>query len=135
MRVLTVGDGDLSYSLALARAFGEAIELTATTFVSEAELLETYGSVGRIISELKDRGAKVQHGVDATALEAADPPIGKQDHVIFNHPHLGLSDLNDEAAHAMRHGVLVSHFLQKLHLLLHSGRHLPLVLIREHAHG
>ena len=30
MRVLTVGDGDLSYSLALQRAFGGTIQLTAT---------------------------------------------------------------------------------------------------------
>ena len=39
---LTVGDGDLSYSLALRRCFGEQIELTATTLLSEAELTSTY---------------------------------------------------------------------------------------------
>ena len=35
-RVLTVGDGDLSYSLALARCFGPQIELTATTLLADA---------------------------------------------------------------------------------------------------
>ena len=42
LRILTVGDGDLSYSLALRRCFGEQIELTATTLLSEAELTSTY---------------------------------------------------------------------------------------------
>ena len=37
IHVLTVGDGDLSYSLALQRAFGEIV-LTATTLASEDEL-------------------------------------------------------------------------------------------------
>ena len=120
-RVLTVGDGDLSYSLALARAFGGAICLTATTLVPEAELEATYASASRAIAELRQRGARVQHLVDATALASANPPIGHQDHIIFNHPHLGLADLTDEAAHAHRHGTLISHFLQSSVSLLTAG--------------
>ena len=50
-RVLIVGDGDLSYSLALQRAFGSVIELTATVLPSAQELpqshppLRTFGRV------------------------------------------------------------------------------------------
>ena len=44
MRVLTVGDGDLSYSLALQRAFGETIQLTATVLPTADELAATYSS-------------------------------------------------------------------------------------------
>ena len=40
-RVLIVGDGDLSYSLALQRAFGETIELTATVLPTAEELAAT----------------------------------------------------------------------------------------------
>ena len=121
MRVLTVGDGDLSYSLAIARAFGEAIQLTATVLVPEQELLATYAGAGAALAELRERGVRFQDGVDATALEVADPPLGPQDHIIFNQPHLGLADLTDEAAHAHRNGTLVSHYLCSAAKLLTSS--------------
>ena len=51
---------------------------------------------------------RVQHGVDATSLA---PSLGPVDHVIFNHPHLGLDDLHDEAAHAVVARVLGVRFV------------------------
>eukprot|EP00966_Prymnesium_polylepis_P042779 994144-Prymnesium_polylepis.1 len=121
MRVLTVGDGDLSYSLALARAFGARIQLTATVLVPEEELVATYAAAGRALAELRQRGVRFQAGVDATALQDAEPPIGPQDHIVFNHPHLGLADLTDEAAHARRHGTLISHYLHSAAAMLAAG--------------
>ena len=47
------------------------------------------------------------HGVDATAL---DLTLAPQDAIVFNHPHLGLADLQEQAAHARRHNVLIAHF-------------------------
>ena len=117
-RILTVGDGDLSYSVALARAFGDTIELTATTLLDEAELLATYSAAGSVLVELRERGVCVRHGVDATALDAVQPPLGEQDRVVFNHPHLGLADLNDVQAHARRHEVLLAHYLATAAALL-----------------
>ena len=70
---------------------------------------------GVVLRELRERGAKVVHGMsDATALDASG--LGLQDHICFLHPHLGLSpapcSLLDEAAHAhLRHSVLVAHYL------------------------
>jgi len=52
-RVLVVGDGSLSFSLALARAFPN-MQLIATTFDSEDFVLQRYGAKD-VISELKDR--------------------------------------------------------------------------------
>ncbi len=52
-RVLVVGDGNLSFSLALARAFPN-MQLIATTFDSEDFVLQRYGARD-VISELKDR--------------------------------------------------------------------------------
>ena len=53
VRVLTVGDGDLSFSLALARAFrGDELFLTATTLLTADELRETYGNAAPILAEL-----------------------------------------------------------------------------------
>ena len=106
-RILTVGDGDLSYSLAVARAYGtDLVQLTASTLLSEVELRSTYSSAERAIKELRERGARVCFGVDATSLQASlraglarvEPPTGRDeeerfDAVYFNHPHLGSSEL------------------------------------------
>ena len=97
LRILTVGDGDLSYSLALRRCFGEQIELTATTLLSEAELTSTYTRSSSILDELRERGVDVRFEVDATALA-----LGPADVILFSFPHLGLTDLSDEALAARR---------------------------------
>ena len=119
LRVLTVGDGDLSYSLGLSRCFGgQQLELTATTLASEAELRATYARAAANLDELRARGARVLGGVDATTLR--DLPRSSYDAVIFNHPHLGLAvgpDC-DEAVHARRHETLVAHFLHAARALL-----------------
>ena len=109
-RVLTVGDGDLSYSLAIARCCGEAIELTATVLPSEPELCATYARAAVNLRELRQRGARVLAKVDATLLPVET--LGQHDAIVFNHPHLGLSvDQDDEASHARHHEILLSHFL------------------------
>eukprot|EP00966_Prymnesium_polylepis_P278179 6427804-Prymnesium_polylepis.2 len=117
-RVLTVGDGDLSYSLALARAFGDALQLTASVLLSEAELKETYAGAAHCITELTGRGVSVRYGMNAAALATAEPSLGEQDHILFAHPHLGLADLESVSAHARRHEVLLAHFLQSASELL-----------------
>ena len=110
MRVLTVGEGDLSYSLALQRAFGGTIQLTATVLPNEDELAATYANAAANAAELQGCGAVVRYGVDATALATAE--LGEPyEAVVFSHPHLGLADLHAQAAHAQRHSVLVAHFL------------------------
>ena len=126
-RVLTVGDGDLSYSIALLRAFGtQHVELTATTLPDADEVCTTYARAAEMIAELRDvHGVKVVHGVDATQLS---PSLGLFDHICFCHPHLGLSDLLDEAAHAQRHSVLLAHFLHSASALLAPGGHIHLTL-------
>ena len=93
MRVLTVGDGDLSYSLALQRAFGGTIQLTATVLPTEDELAATYANAAANAAELQGCGAVVRYGVDATALATAE--LGEPyEAVVFSHPHLGLADLH-----------------------------------------
>jgi hypothetical protein len=68
-RVLTVGDGDLSYSLALARAYGSRVRLTATTLLTEAELLATYERAAHVLEELRALPhVRVVHGVNACTL-------------------------------------------------------------------
>ena len=107
-RVLTVGDGDLSFSLALCRAF-----VTGTTLLSEEELVKRYRSAAGSRDELVSLGATVVHQVDACHLELRDSePF---DVAIFNFPHLG--DVAEDghsfvSGHVRRHRSLVSHFFE-----------------------
>jgi 23S rRNA-/tRNA-specific pseudouridylate synthase/tRNA1(Val) A37 N6-methylase TrmN6 len=113
LKVLTVGDGDLSLSLALARAYGpQQISLTASTILSNTqELVQLYSNCSLTLKELAERNTHVRFNVDATQLHKifSQAPF---DLILFYNPHLGITiDAKDEAAHAKRHEVLLSHYL------------------------
>ena len=139
-RVLIVGDGDLSFSLALQRACGGAIQLTATVLPTAQELVATYANAAANAAELLECGAAVRYGVDATALTTVELQAhahvgvgarvesGHFNDVVFNYPHLGDSSLADEAAHARRHTVLIAHFLHEAAALLRPGGRAHLTL-------
>ncbi|KAG1687745.1 hypothetical protein DVH05_004614 [Phytophthora capsici] len=111
-RVLTVGDGNFSYSLALAKQHKNGgndteLQLTATSYDSYDELVAKYPECKRICAQLKELGASVLHRVDATnireSLVAAGAEEFKFDSVVFNHPHCGEENVR-------RHQSLLSHF-------------------------
>ena len=89
-RILTVGDGDFSFSLALARALGGA-SLVATSHESLSSLRSVYGPAClAVLDELRSLGTVVAHGVDAADLErtlpaAIRPPQGF-DAAVWNFP-------------------------------------------------
>ena len=88
--ILTVGDGDFSFSLALARALKGA-RVVATSYESHASLAKVYGTACTdALHELEQIGAVVAHGVDAaelgTTLPAGAVPTGGFDRVVWNFP-------------------------------------------------
>ena len=88
--ILTVGDGDFSFSLALARALKGA-RVVATSYESHASLAKVYGMACiDTLRELEQLGAVVAHGVDAaelgTTLPAGAVPAGGFDRVVWNFP-------------------------------------------------
>jgi len=103
LRVLTVGDGDLSYSLGIAKALDEehkssscsrrgGFTLVATTHLSRAELDDAYGKAETAarVADLVNCGAEVLHCVDATTLNR-DPRLKKFgedgfDRIVWNFP-------------------------------------------------
>ncbi|KAF1328493.1 Zn-finger protein, partial [Globisporangium splendens] len=143
-RVLTVGDGNFSYSLAFAKRFlwassstgsnEQPIELVATSYDSYDELIEKYPESARICSQLREMGVQVLHRVDATNLavslenavhethddddEASSPSSTKPkmfDLIVFNHPHCGEENVK-------RHQSLLSHFYKSaLQILNHAS--------------
>ena len=72
-RILTVGDGDFTFSLALARALGGQT-IVASSHESLASLQGVYGpSCLAALDELRALGAVVAHGVDAADLAGTLP--------------------------------------------------------------
>lgn len=84
-KILTVGDGDLTFSRSLAQSF--AHQLTATTHESHQSLLKTYPNAPEVLDALRSAGVTMFHEVDATNFEShAEVRTHKFDIVIWNFP-------------------------------------------------
>ena len=143
LKVLTVGDGDLTFSLALKRAYPSIISVTASSLLSSSEdLIHTYSNSHDVLKELQeDWKEMVLFGVDATKLDSTlipalrraydknNPLIGceniirKYDFIIFNHPHLGDAALHEsEKLHAQRHYALLCHYFNSAQQFLSHAK-------------
>jgi len=107
--LITVGDGNLSFSVSVATALGSGRRLIATTYDSRDHLQEKHGEEAWDNAEiLRGLGTRVYHQVDATHLheaqwlhelsQEANSDIRLFDRVIFNFPHVGGSQPEDVAA-------------------------------------
>ncbi|KAG7383741.1 hypothetical protein PHYPSEUDO_003356 [Phytophthora pseudosyringae] len=132
-RVLTVGDGNFSYSLALAKQHqsrGEdaPLRLTATSYDSYDELVAKYPECKRLCAQLEQLGASVLHRVDATNLRESLVAAGAApleltfDAVVFNHPHCGEENVR-------RHQSLLSHFFASAQEVLEETEEESAVLL------
>nr|CAJ26364.1 hypothetical protein [Brachypodium sylvaticum] len=96
--ILVVGDGDFSFSLSLATAFGSGDELVATSLDTYEDLGTKYGSALSNVSELGRMGATVLHGVDAKVMHLhAHLLLRRFDRIVFNLPHAGFRGREDNA--------------------------------------
>lgn len=114
--VLVIGDGNLSYSCALARL---GYSVLATTFDSRKDLIEKYGDlVEGHLKILSDLNVPVIHEVDGTKLHLpktfgpikkfiGERPIGR---IIFNYPHTG-AGIKDRDRNIRAQQELVKNFL------------------------
>ncbi|KAH1192802.1 Uncharacterized protein GmHk_19G053953 [Glycine max] len=66
--ILLVGEGDFSFSLCLARAFGTAKNMVATSLDSRASLRNKYGSALGNLTELEALGCTIVHRVDVHTM-------------------------------------------------------------------
>jgi len=73
-----VGDGDFSFSAALARR-GESAHITATSLDSRQKVCTTYRKAAANLTELHaSESVRVRHGVDATQLmRTLKPKVGR----------------------------------------------------------
>ena len=93
--ILTVGDGDFSFSLSLSRHL-RAVDLVATSYESLLSLKKTYRGISDTLNELSSSCKKVLHCVDGCNLPNHD--FFKKnttfrnyfDYIVWNFPCIGI---------------------------------------------
>ncbi|WZY75743.1 hypothetical protein YC2023_022127 [Brassica napus] len=90
-KILLVGEGDFSFSLCLAKAFGSATNITATSLDTREELEQKYKDAKNNVEELERLGCTVIHGVNVHSMDKDHRVVRSivYDIIIFNFPHAG----------------------------------------------
>lgn len=96
MKVLMVGDGDFSFSVAVARIVNTKPEsqqrVIATSYEAEDTLRKCYPDFDEMVEELKSRGVTIAYQIDATNIESTllakikEKKLPKFDRIIWNFP-------------------------------------------------
>ncbi|XP_058783969.1 heavy metal-associated isoprenylated plant protein 41-like [Vicia villosa] len=122
-QILLVGDGDFSFSLSLAKAFGSADNIVATSLDTNAEVTKKYKNAKSNLEELQKLGAYLLHGVDATKMKFhPDLKMRRFDRIIFNFPHAGFYGKEDNSMMIKMHMDLVFGFFKNAtHMLRING--------------
>lgn len=119
--VLVIGDGDLSYSCALAAIFGKSINLVATVYENEDLVCEKYASARQNIEFLrKIESCTLLFEVDGTNLKKT-PSIKENrfDRIIFNFPHCG-KGIKDQRRNIQENQKLMAEFFKSAKYFLKS---------------
>ncbi|KAI3765379.1 hypothetical protein L2E82_15412 [Cichorium intybus] len=118
-KILLVGEGDFSFSLCLARAFGSARNIVATTVDTHQELAKKYSNAIENLIELQQRGCVVLCGVDATTMSNHFFLTTQRFHrIVYNFPHVGFSFPEDNGCQIMLNKELVKGFMRNAKVLL-----------------
>ncbi|KAL6201840.1 hypothetical protein ACLB2K_025552 [Fragaria x ananassa] len=94
-KILLVGEGDFSFAVSLARAFGSSINMVATSLDSREALRVKYLRAMNNVMELERRGCVVLHEVDVHKM-SQHPFLSyiRFDRIVYNLPHAGYSCVN-----------------------------------------
>ncbi|RVW30257.1 Heavy metal-associated isoprenylated plant protein 41 [Vitis vinifera] len=86
-RILLVGEGDFSFSLSLAKAFGSGHNMVATSLDTQESLARKYSNGIENVRQLEARSCLVLHGVDATQMsQHFFLRTQRFDRIIYNFP-------------------------------------------------
>ncbi|KZV56337.1 hypothetical protein F511_00334 [Dorcoceras hygrometricum] len=95
--ILLVGEGDFSFSLCLAMAFGSGTNIIATSLDSYDEVTKKYKNAKANLWHLDILGASLLHGVDATSMQSLPLLQCQKFHkIIYNFPHAGFLSREDD---------------------------------------
>ncbi|KAI0307623.1 hypothetical protein B0F90DRAFT_1675363 [Multifurca ochricompacta] len=95
-KILLIGEGNFSFSVALLQHPPPLLEhlppanITATTYDTEEGCYAKYPDAELYVHLLREKGARVLFGVDATKLEKTSALKGNAfDRIVWNFPHAG----------------------------------------------
>ncbi|WJX27378.1 25S rRNA (uracil(2634)-N(3))-methyltransferase [Trifolium repens] len=89
-KILFVGEGDFSFSLSLAKAFGSAHNLVATSLDSQEKIEKKYSNGISNARELEERGCIVLYDVDVKVMsQHFFLKTQRFDRIVYNFPHVG----------------------------------------------
>lgn len=89
-KILLVGEGDFSFSACLARQFGSAVNMVATSLDPREIVYAKHWSCATHLQELKRLGCRVLHEVDVKEMNRHPTLINMEfDVIVFNFPHAG----------------------------------------------
>ncbi|KAI4296078.1 hypothetical protein L6164_036067 [Bauhinia variegata] len=118
-RILLVGEGDFSFSLCLARSFGSAHNLVATSLDSQEDIAKKYSNGISNVRELEEMGCLVLFGVDAKVMSGHFfLKTQRFDRIVYNFPHVGFLYKEDSYCQIQLNKALVTGFLSNAKALL-----------------
>ncbi|XP_057757802.1 uncharacterized protein At4g26485-like isoform X1 [Arachis stenosperma] len=118
-RILLVGEGDFSFSLSLATAFGSAHNLVATSIDSQENIVKKYSNGINNVRELEERGCLVLYGVDAKEMsQHFFLKTQRFDRIVYNFPHVGFLYPENSYCQIQLNKRLVKGFLSNAKILV-----------------
>ncbi|KAL4554661.1 hypothetical protein LXL04_037260 [Taraxacum kok-saghyz] len=122
-QILLVGEGDFSFSLSLAMAFGSASNLVASSLDSYDVLIKKYNGVKSNLEILRHFGAQLLHGVDSLNMKFhIDLSTRKFDRIVYNFPHAGfLGKETDHLVIMIHRNLIRGFFMNAIDMLLPNG--------------
>ena len=135
MKILCVGDGNMSFALALATLFGnDAPGLVVTTDASERGAKKMYGTMEDTVEALEASGASVVYGMECETLGTKSGSATLRgraggsnfDRVVFNFPDAGVGKVGMLSVRAQRE--LIASFFENAPKLLKSNGELRLTM-------
>ncbi|OAX42083.1 hypothetical protein K503DRAFT_406817 [Rhizopogon vinicolor AM-OR11-026] len=116
-KILLIGEGNFSFAHALIVDPPSSLEhlppsnITATAYDSEQECYDKYPEARSNVNTLRERGAEVLFGVDATRLEKCSALKARRfDRVVWNFPHAG-KGITDQDRNILSNQMLILGFL------------------------
>ncbi|KAL6196804.1 hypothetical protein ACLB2K_032417 [Fragaria x ananassa] len=111
-KILLVGEGNFSFASCLAKGFGSAKNMVATSLESRESVLAKYSNAApRNLTELEDMGCVILHEVDVHTMRQ-HPLLLDQlfDRIVFNFPHAGFVFMENQKSQIKLHQDLVRRF-------------------------